>query len=215
MQSSIVDITVYGIFWFIFSLLHSFMASDTFKEPWLRILGPLAAFERLFYNGASALAIGAVLSFARYNLAYDPIFQPVGIFRWLFLLIQGGGVALLLWSFTAYDPWRFVGLRQLWAGLQKHRIGEEPMVCSIPHQFVRHPMYSGVLLLLWFQPLNEGVLLTNIFATTYLLVGLRLEEGRLSSLYGEEYERYQQAVPALIPHPNRRWQPDVDSALDQ
>ena len=82
------------------------------------------------------------------------------------------------------------------------------MVFSTPHQFIRHPMYSGALLLLWFRPMSEATLVTNLFASIYLLIGLRWEEGRLLAIYGEEYDQYRQAVPALIPHPKRRWLPE-------
>ncbi|MBF0454780.1 MAG: hypothetical protein HQL72_08200 [Magnetococcales bacterium] len=211
MQSDSVDITVYGLFWLLFGLLHSVMASEAFKGAWRRILGPFASFERLIFNGVSVFAIMEVFSFARHNLAFVPFFQPIGMMKWSFLSIQGVGLMVLIWSFTAYDIWRFLGLKQIWAGLSKHRIGEEPMVFSLPHQFVRHPLYSGTLLIIWFRPMTEAMVITNLFATLYLLIGLNWEEKRLLALYGASYRRYQQAVPALIPRWNRRWQPTASS----
>jgi methanethiol S-methyltransferase len=211
MQSSIVDITAYGLFWLLFGLLHSFMASDTFKEPWLRILGPLAPLERLFFNGISTVAILAVFSFGHHNLSKAVFFGPEGAVKWLLLIIQGAGFIIVLWSFFSYDIWRFMGLKQLVVGLKKERIGPEPLVVTSLHRFVRHPMYSGLLLILWFQPMDEMTFISHFFATLYLLLGLRWEEGRLSALYEGEYDRYKQVVPPLIPHPKRRWQPKPES----
>jgi methanethiol S-methyltransferase len=208
MQSSIVDITAYGIFWLIFGLTHSFMASQTFKAPWKRLLGPLAPWERLIYNAIAIVAISAVLSFAQQNLANQPLFHPEKAIKWLLWFIQGAGFLLMLWSLSTYDLMRFAGLKQVWAGFRKQKIAEEPFVYSSLHQFVRHPIYSSALLLLWSRTQNEAMLITNIFATIYLLIGMHWEEGRLSALYGEEYDNYRSAIPALIPNPKRRWQPE-------
>lgn len=211
MQSDIVNISAYAVFWLLFGILHSSMASKSFKEPWCRFLGPLAGFERLIFNAVSIVAIEAVLAFGSYNLANSPIFQPLGIIKWLFILVQLAGVGVILWSFRAYDIWRFAGIKQVWAKYKKRRVGDEPMALSTPHHFVRHPMYSGALLLLWFRPMDEAVLITNLFASIYLLIGLRLEEGRLLVLYGSEYAEYRQTVPVLIPNPKRRWLPNQES----
>ncbi|MBF0194108.1 MAG: hypothetical protein HQL71_06095 [Magnetococcales bacterium] len=208
MQSSIVDITAYGLFWLIFGFTHSFMASETFKAPWLRILGPLAPWERLIYNVVAMVAISAVLSFAQQNLVTQPAFQPEGAVKWLLWLVQGAALLLLFLSLSAYDLLRFAGLKQIWMGYFKQKLANEPLVYSTLHQYVRHPIYSSVLLLLWSRTQSEAMLITNTFATIYLLIGMKLEEGRLSELYGEEYDSYKNAVPALIPNPNRRWQPD-------
>ncbi|MBF0444018.1 MAG: hypothetical protein HQL68_00385 [Magnetococcales bacterium] len=209
MQSSIVDITAYGLFWLLFGLTHSFMASETFKAPWKRFLGPLAPWERLIYNIIATIALGEVLYFAQQNLATQPVFQPEGAIKWLLGLVQGASLLLLLWSLSTYDIMRFAGLKQVWKGFRKEKIAVEPLVYSSMHKFVRHPIYSSVLLLLWSRTQNEAMLITNIFATTYLLIGMGWEEGRLSALYGEEYDRYRSAVPALIPNPKRRWQPEI------
>ncbi|MBF0381549.1 MAG: hypothetical protein HQL69_11055 [Magnetococcales bacterium] len=206
MQSSIVDITAYGLFWLMFGLTHSIMASEKFKAPWRRFLGPLAYCERLIYNGISMVAIAAVFTYANENLAMEPLFQPQGVIKWLFWLLQGLGFVLLIWSLSTYDLLRFAGLRQIYAGITKQKIAPEPLVISKLHCFVRHPIYSSVLLLLWFRPQNEAMFITNIFATLYLFIGMSWEDKRLKALYGEDYQQYCQAVPAIVPHPKRRWQ---------
>ncbi len=214
MQSTVADIISYGIFWAVFGCIHSFMASETFKEPWRRILGPLAGFERLIFNAVSVVALHAVLSFGRYNLAFAPVFQPTDIFRWALYHVQGAGILLLIWGLSAYDLGLFAGLKQVWAGFRKRRVDFEPMARSLPHQYIRHPLYSGLLLVIWFRPLNEFMFFTNLFATIYLLLGMRLEEGRLSILYGAEYDSYRRAIPALFPNPKRRWHPPADAETD-
>jgi methanethiol S-methyltransferase len=203
MQSSIVNLTAYGLFWLLFGLMHSFMASETFKAPLRRLLGPLAYLERMLYNVISIIAIGAVFSFAQHNLSTEIFFQPMGVVKWLFWLVQVAGVLLLIWTLFGYDLPRFIGLRQVWAGVRKQKIAEEPLICSSIHRYIRHPMYSSLLLLIWSRPLNEIMLISNLFATIYILIGMGLEEDRLSILYGKEYDSYRKTVPALIPNPKR------------
>lgn len=67
---------------------------------------------------------------------------------------------------------------------------------------MRHPLYSGTLLVLWalfflFPFLNNLIACTVI--TVYTLIGIRLEERKLVSEFGESYRSYQQNVPMLIP----------------
>jgi protein-S-isoprenylcysteine O-methyltransferase Ste14 len=64
---------------------------------------------------------------------------------------------------------------------------------------VRHPWYSGAILLLWFRSLDGAGLVTSLVLTAYLVAGTLLEERKLVMEYGEEYERYQREVPMLIP----------------
>ncbi len=70
------------------------------------------------------------------------------------------------------------------------------------HRYVRHPLYFGTLLFIWslfllFPYLNN--LLACLVITLYTVFGARLEEKKLVAQFGEQYRRYQQTVPMLIP----------------
>jgi protein-S-isoprenylcysteine O-methyltransferase Ste14 len=75
------------------------------------------------------------------------------------------------------------------------------------YRYVRNPMYLGVLLVLvgealFFESETLGFY-AAIMALAYHLFVVLYEEPRLSSLFGEEYERYRRAVPRWVPRLHR------------
>ena len=70
------------------------------------------------------------------------------------------------------------------------------------HKYVRHPLYFGTLLFVWglflLLPAVSN-LIAVVTLTLYVLIGIRLEETKLFSEYGEAYRRYSKTVPMLIP----------------
>jgi protein-S-isoprenylcysteine O-methyltransferase Ste14 len=72
-----------------------------------------------------------------------------------------------------------------------------------PYAFVRHPIYSGVLLALLGTVISIGTLQSCIGLALIFLsffVKLRLEEQWLSAHLGAEYNEYRHRVRALIPY---------------
>jgi protein-S-isoprenylcysteine O-methyltransferase Ste14 len=68
--------------------------------------------------------------------------------------------------------------------------------------WMRHPLYTGGLLFIWFTPLMTRNLLALIVGLTlYLILGAFLEERRLLHEFGEAYAEYRRCVPMLIPLP--------------
>ena len=75
------------------------------------------------------------------------------------------------------------------------------MVVRGPYRWVRHPLYSATLLMIWSYPvLTADRLLFNVLFTIWILVGTMLEERDLVADYGEDYQNYQRRVPMLIPY---------------
>jgi protein-S-isoprenylcysteine O-methyltransferase Ste14 len=78
----------------------------------------------------------------------------------------------------------------------------ELVVCG-PYRYVRNPMISGVVLVLF----GEGLVLFSApvlgWAVTFLAINFvyipLLEEPMLSARFGESYEEYRRNVPRLIP----------------
>ena len=70
------------------------------------------------------------------------------------------------------------------------------------HKYVRHPLYFGTLLFIYglfiIFPLTSN-LIAVIIITTYVLLGIRLEERKLKVQFGESYIEYTKKVPQLIP----------------
>ena len=67
---------------------------------------------------------------------------------------------------------------------------------------VRHPWYTGGILLLGVGPKNAAALVTAVVLTVYLILGAYLEERRLVAAFGDEYRRYRREVSMFLPF---RW----------
>ena len=96
---------------------------------------------------------------------------------------------------------RLLGLSQL-AGKAGD---EEPFSARGLLAYVRHPLYSGALLVL-FAVVDDPRTAANFgFALLYILIGLRFEERGLLRRLGPVYGRYRAEVPALVPWRGRAW----------
>lgn len=80
--------------------------------------------------------------------------------------------------------------------------GKEILMTGGLHRFVRHPLYLGTFLMIWgwffISPLFS-LFLTNLVITIYTLIGIRLEERKLTEEYADEYEAYRRSTPMIIP----------------
>ena len=77
------------------------------------------------------------------------------------------------------------------------------MVIRGPFRWVRHPLYLTTLLMIWSYPdLTADRLLFNILFTIWVITGTVLEERDLVDTYGDDYRKYQNTVPMLIPYRN-------------
>lgn len=211
MQSISHHVGLYALAWTLFGVLHSGMASRSFKGWWCRRLGRFAPWERAIFNGVALLSTLGVMALGRHLLPPVPLFDPQGGWRWGVGVVQGVGVVLLGWAALYYDLPRFAGWAQIRAARRGEELPPEPLLVSPFHRWVRHPLYATALVVIWARPWDLVTWWTNLFATAYLLVGMTLEERRLLSLYGTGYARFRERVPPLIPNPWRRlppqWQP--------
>ena len=110
---------------------------------------------------------------------------------------------LPLWSGTALVI-AGAALRFWGAG---HLVKRRQLTLSGPYAFVRHPLYLGTLLVcLGFSMMVGGWLtlaLASLYGAWFFLDYFprkeRIESGRLEALYGADFVRYRNQVPALLP----------------
>jgi methanethiol S-methyltransferase len=179
-----------------YGILHSLLASSAAKR-WLRgLLGPgIDRFYRLGYNAVAIISFLPVLAL----LAWRPgpvIYRLHSPWDVLALAMQALAAALLAVGLVQTDAWSFLGLRQL------ARQPQPParLITNGLYRWVRHPLYTAGLLILWLTPiLTSGLLALNLMLTVYILIGSRLEERRLVAEFGEAYQAYQRRVPSLLP----------------
>ncbi len=188
---------LYALAWLSFGIGHSLLAGARAKAA----LAPaLRAYYRLAYNGFAALHIAAVWLFGRWLLAGTVGFALPGAATGAMIALSVLGAAVLLLALRDYDLGRFAGTAQIRA----HRQGrdepeDEPLHVGGWHAYIRHPLYAGAYLILWGNAQDPFGLATAIWGSAYLAIGTWFEERRLLALYGEDYRRYREKVPALMP----------------
>jgi protein-S-isoprenylcysteine O-methyltransferase Ste14 len=108
-------------------------------------------------------------------------------------------VSIIFFSFISYGPLEFLGIAQI---INRDK-GAETCTVNISTKgllgIVRHPMYLAVMILVWTFNETPIDMLFNVIMTIYFIIGTHLEERKLISCYGREYEEYKKKVPMFIP----------------
>jgi protein-S-isoprenylcysteine O-methyltransferase Ste14 len=197
--SSLEAHALYAAVWATFGIGHSLLAGQSVKA---RLRPFLGAFHRLAYNLFAGAHLGLVwatgaMAFAgapAYSFQYQVALTGIQVVGWLVLLV----------GLMSYDLGRFAGSKQIRGYFQGVKEPEdEPLRISGPHRFVRHPLYAGVVLILWARVADELSLATAVWGSIYLFAGTLLEERKLLGLHGRAYAEYRGKVPAIVPWKGR------------
>jgi protein-S-isoprenylcysteine O-methyltransferase Ste14 len=121
----------------------------------------------------------------------------IGTIHVLALAIVGtamfvAGLALAIWA--------RVTLGRNWG--MPMTLKEEPeLVTSGPYRFVRHPIYTGILLAVLGSALATYVAAFVIFAVTavYFVYSARIEDGLMATSFPSTYPAYRERTKMLIP----------------
>ena len=106
------------------------------------------------------------------------------------------GIVIIAIALLGYDRGRFLGTNQI---RSPEDDADEELKTAGLLRYVRHPLYSGVFLVLWGHAQTEFSLATAVWGSIYLLIGAMYEERRLADRYEESYAAYRERVPAFIP----------------
>lgn len=137
------------------------------------------------------------------------------VFKWRGVIFVPALLVIVLWS----EPTAASFLRggaliimgeiiRFWAAGHIHlyrvsQVQAEQLVTSGPYSYVRNPLYWGNLLIgLGFSAIANWLPAYFIFLVFYALTYgaiIPLEEKFLREKFGEEYERYSEAVPRFVP----------------
>jgi protein-S-isoprenylcysteine O-methyltransferase Ste14 len=135
------------------------------------------------------------------------ILWPRVAWQWLSLRLLPPGplqVALglvLLALGLAFTVWARVYLGRNWSGMVTVKEGHE-LIRSGPYAYVRHPIYTGLLVALLGSAVTCGELRALIglgIVAGAFIRKLRIEERFMRELFPQQYQRYCAEVPALIP----------------
>ena len=181
--------------WLLYGAIHSFMASNYFKNFVVKILGKYFRFYRLIYNVLAFVLLIPVFavqfSSEKEMLWQISIYQPV-----IGKFITICGVLFVFRALQGYDLLEFSGLDFN----KKQEQGEFKSDGLL--KYMRHPIYFGILISVWgifLADASTRSLTSAVAITIYLFVGIYFEEKKLLAVFGEKYKRYQQEVTMLIP----------------
>ncbi|MHB8193926.1 MAG: methyltransferase family protein [Bellilinea sp.] len=192
-----------GFWWILFSLvlyggLHSLLASRRFKAALLRRFGPAALrWHRFLFSVMGGLTILPVLALTLL-LPDREIYAVEKPFSWLLNLLRLAGLIGLIYGVLQTGFMNFIGLDRV---LDPAAAEKPPrFVTNGLYRWVRHPLYTSAMLLMWAAPnLSWNTLAFNLGVSAYLVIGSRYEEQKLLDEFGSAYEEYRQRTPGFLP----------------
>ena len=196
-EAVFVNILLLGLF----AVQHSVMARPAFKSMLTRLI-PHSA-ERSVY----VLLSGLVLWLMYWQ------WRPITAEVWR---VENEAATLVIWGLY-FLGWGILvlstflishadlfGLRQIARNWTGKPLEAPEFKTPFLYQFVRHPIYFGMLLAFWAAPvMTLGHLLFSVATTGYIVIGASLEERDLITLFGDKYRTYRGQVSMLVPWPRR------------
>ncbi len=152
----------------------------------------------IFYTITSAIALSLLVLL--WQPSYVKVYTLQAPWSWVMRALLLLAIAGFIWGISSLKRFDAFGVDALLA----HARGTEPeqVVLTIagPYRHVRHPFYAMAILAIWATPvMTVDRLLMNTLFTAWIVVGAKLEERDLRTDFGDEYVRYQNQVPMLLP----------------
>lgn len=183
----------------LYGVIHSLLASLQVKALISTLFGKSGdRFYRLFYNTFAVVTIMPILAL--------PLTLPD--VRWysipapwanLMRLVQLLALGLLGISILQTGPFELLGLSQMLGSKPKETLNTSGM-----YGFIRHPIYTFSMIVIWFNPsmtMNSAAL--SLAFTLYFIFGAMVEERKLVKVLGKEYRDYQAKTPMFVPFMKR------------
>ena len=181
----------------LFAVQHSVMARKPFKRWWTQYVPK--SIERSTYVLLSSLAL--MLLFWQWRPMPEVLWQVSNpsIAMALTSLSHFGWVLVFASTFLI-NHFELFGVHQVINNLSGREMPAARFRTPVLYKVVRHPLYLGFIIAFWVAPvMTVGHALFAAVTTAYILVGIALEERDLVEQFGNEYRRYRERVPMLIP----------------
>lgn len=140
------------------------------------------------------VAAGALVAGALVGVAPSATIRPVAVADWVGLVLLWGGISLRFWSFRTLGRY-FTFIVQT--------SSDQPVITAGPYRVIRHPSYTGLLLIVMGVGLFIGNWLSLASLTAAVAGGLvlriRVEERALLQSLGDSYRAYAATHKRLVP----------------
>ncbi len=199
----VIDLVLLGIF----AVQHSGMARRGFKR-WLTRWAPASLERSTFVLLSSAALLLIFWQWRPIDAVIWSVESPLAAGA-LHAAAAAGWLLLLSGTFVI-SHFDLFGLRQVWLNLCGQPYAPPHFQERLHYRLIRHPLMLGFIIAFWATPhMTAGHLLFAVATTGYILLALRLEERDLIAAHGDEYQRYRERVPLLLPwpRPHRRQAP--------
>ena len=189
-----------ALLWILWCALHSTLITKTVTDYAKKKLGYQYRFYRLFFNIVSLVTLAPLLYYSASHKG-PLVFQwegPLLIVKYLLLVT---GICLFVAGARHYSMSQFIGIHQIKTGQTDHTLSEyDTFDTSGILSVIRHPWYTGGIIIIWSSDIYLSTLLNNIVVSAYFVVGSFLEERKLLLDFGDKYREYQKNVSMLIPY---------------
>jgi methanethiol S-methyltransferase len=181
----------------VFTIQHSVMARQQFKAWWTQYVPKEV--ERSTYVLLTTLCLALLIwqwrampvviwQIENPNLAIA--LTGLSLFGWV----------IVLTSTFLTNHFELFGLHQVVNNLASRPMPAPRFYTPLFYKFVRHPLYLGLLIAFWVTPIMTiGHLFFAAVLTTYIFIGILLEERDLIGLFGDEYRDYKDRVSMIMP----------------
>lgn len=182
------DYFILFLAWSFYLASHSLLASPFAKEK----VNISAQNYRIFYSLVSIAGLVLLI----YLMAVTKVkyfYSPSDGVRYVGMVVSSWGVILIMSAFKQISLKTFLGLRE---------DKRNELVTSGIHGRMRHPIYTGTILILtgmFIAVPSVSVLTSTITIFIYLPIGIYLEEKKLIDEFGEAYLEYKRGVSCIIP----------------
>lgn len=189
-------LTLDGMLCLAFFVQHSGMVRRSFQQRFDAIV------SRHYRNAVYAIASGSVLLllmvlWQRTETVVIAVPEP---WRWGLHAVLLASLLGFIWGVRSLGEFDALGVQPLLARVGSKPPQPMPLAVRGAYRWVRHPLYTSSLLLIWSQPdLTYDRILFNLSWTGWIIIGCYLEERDLRATFGKAYANYQRTVPMLIP----------------